>query len=198
MANTTQSTNQATDQNGALRTVIIAGLLVAAFFGAYKFASARSGQGANATISAAQAQVGAAASAAGASAAGSAGSSGAGASTAGSGCACCGNGSSQPTAGGVTGNPVEGTAVQAGGIQAIGVKVGTTYSPNIIKLKAGIPAEITFGQGGGCTAQIISQDLGFSEDVSAGPKVVKLPALQAGTYSFSCGMGMVLGKIVVE
>jgi Cu+-exporting ATPase len=98
----------------------------------------------------------------------------------------------------VTGAPVEGTAQVSGGVQAIAVKVGTTYSPNVIKLKAGVPAEITFGQGGGCTAQVISQDLGFSEDLSAGPKVVKLGALKPGTYGFSCGMGMVFGKIVVE
>ena len=98
----------------------------------------------------------------------------------------------------MTGDPVEGTAQVSGGVQAIAVKVGTTYSPNVIKLKAGIPAEITFGQGGGCTAQVVSSDLGFSEDLSAGPKVVKLPALDKGTYAFSCGMNMVFGQIVVE
>ena len=98
----------------------------------------------------------------------------------------------------MTGAPVEGVAQVSGGVQAIAVKVGTTYAPNIIKLKAGVPAEITFGQGGGCTAQVVSQDLGFSEDLSAGPKVVKLPALEKGTYAFSCGMGMVFGQIVVE
>lgn len=190
----TDATQDTKKQNTALQLVVIAVLLVAAFFGAYKFASARSGQGgvpnAGAGLAPAQSPVatggsGAADEAAGADAAAS------------SGCACCG-GSGAPTADGVTGEPVEGTAKVAGGVQAIGVKVGTTYSPNVIKLKAGVPAEITFGQGGGCTAQVVSQDLGFSEDLSAGPKVVSLPALDKGTYSFSCGMGMVFGSIVVD
>jgi hypothetical protein len=176
---TTQETKK---QNTALQLVLIGGLVIAAFFGAYRFASARTGQSAAPAAGGAQTSAqGAIAPAGGAAPA----------------CACC-SGSGAPTANGVTGDPVEGTAVVAGGVQAIAVNVGTTYSPNIIKLKAGIPAEITFGQGGGCTAQVVSADLGFSEDLSAGPKVVKLAALDKGTYSFSCGMNMVFGQIVVE
>jgi len=72
------------------------------------------------------------------------------------------------------------------------------YDPSTIELKAGVPAEITFSQSAGCTAQIQSQDLGFFEDLSAGPKTVKLPALKAGTYGFECGMSMVFGSIVVK
>lgn len=185
----TETMQEARKQNSALQLIVVAVLLVAAFFGAYKFASARGGQGGASTAGASQVT------AQGSGTTGQA--SGAGGAADGSGCACCG-GSGAPTADGVTGTRVEGTAQVSGGVQAIAVKVGTTYSPNVIKLKAGIPAEITFGQGGGCTAQVISQDLGFSEDLSAGPKVVSLPALKKGTYSFSCGMGMVFGSIVVE
>jgi hypothetical protein len=181
MTDTTQETKK---QNSALQMIVIAGLLVAAFFGAYSFANARSSKAApSATPASPQAS--------------QAGAPAAGAAAGGAACACCG-GNGAATANGVTGDPVEGTATEAGGVQAIAVKVGTTYAPNIIKLKAGVPAEITFGQGGGCTAQVVSQDLGFSEDLSAGPKVVKLAALEKGTYSFSCGMGMVFGQIVVE
>ena len=193
-------TDTTTSQNSTLRIIVIAGLLVAAFFGAYRFASARSGQ-------ALPARAGTQATAdpntprqpASPTVGGGQGSTGAqAASPAGGGCACCNSASAAPTNNGVTGNPVEGTAQLAGGIQAISVKVTTTYSPNVIKLKAGVPAEVTFSQASGCTAQIVSKDLGFAEDVSAGPRVVKLGALKKGTYSFSCGMGMVFGKIVVE
>lgn len=198
---TQQTTQDVKSQNKALQIIIIAGLVVAAFFGAFKFASARNGNAAQQPV-AGLAQPSSAAVQGVATGSGStgAGSSGSGAATGSgsAGCACCGGGSGQKTANGVTGTPVEGTAQISGGVQAIGVKVTTTYSPNVIKLKAGIPAEITFGQAAGCTGQVISQDLGFSEDLTSGPKVVKLPALKAGTYSFSCGMGMVFGKIVVE
>lgn len=85
------------------------------------------------------------------------------------------------------------------GVQRIDVDLSKGYySPNQIVLQEGVPAEITFGQGSGCTAQIMSKDLGFFEDLSAGPKTVKLPTLAPGEYAFSCGMEMVFGKIVVQ
>jgi Tfp pilus tip-associated adhesin PilY1 len=99
----------------------------------------------------------------------------------------------------ITGPEVSGTAVVASGVQKLSVDVTTgVYNPNVIHLKAGVPAEITFSQGPGCTSRVHSQDLGFDEDLSAGPKTVKLAALQPGTYGFSCGMNMVFGKVVVE
>jgi len=171
-----------TKNSDTLRWAMIVALVLIAFFGAYRFASARSGSPTGA-----------------ATAAGPSGSTvptqgGSGASA---GCACCGTGGA-PTAGGVTGKPTEGAAILDGGIQKISVDVSTVYNPNTIKLKAGVPAEITFGQAQGCTQVVQSADLGFSEDLSAGPKTVKLQGLQPGTYTFSCGMQMVFGKIVVE
>lgn len=171
-------------QNNMVRMVLIGVLLVGVFFGAYKFASAKSGQASSVAR-------GAAAAPAGATGAGASGT------TAAPACACCGD-SSTPAKNGVTGDAVEGTAKLSGGVQAISVDVASVYSPNVIKLKAGVPAEITFSQSSGCTAQVQSVDLGFAEDLSGGPKTVKLPALKAGTYAFSCGMNMVFGKIVVE
>lgn len=113
------------------------------------------------------------------------------------GCACCSTGAA--TQGGVTGDRVEGTATLDGGVQTISVDLSKGYyQPNVIRLKAGVPTRITFGQSSGCTGQVISSDLGFSADLTAGPVTVELPALEAGEYSFSCGMQMVFGTIVVE
>ena len=187
-----------TSQNGALRVIIIAGLIVAAFFGAYRFASARGGQAAPVRAQAQTAVAPGASPQAPQPASGGSANTGQGTQAgSGSGCACCGGGGAT-TSNGVTGAPIAGTAKLSGGIQVIAVKVTTTYSPNIIKLKAGVPAEITFGQGAGCTSQVVSQDLGFSEDLSAGPRTVKIEPLSKGTYTFTCGMGMVSGQIVVE
>jgi plastocyanin len=174
-------TAQTNTSNSTMRLVLIGALVIGAFFGAYKIASAVSGR-----QSAGSGTVGAqGAPASGAAAAGTPA------------CACCG--SSQPTANGVSGAEAAGTAAAAGGVQKISVDVsGGTYSPNVLKLKAGVPAEITFGQSSGCTAVVQSQDLGFQEDLTSGPKTVKLGALKPGTYAFSCGMQMVFGKIVVE
>lgn len=108
------------------------------------------------------------------------------------GCACCGNSG--------TGETIEGAAVIEGDVQRITVDATNGYNPNVIKLVAGIPAEITFGQGSGCMAQVISQDLGFFEDLTSGPKTIRIEGadLQPGEYGFSCGMEMVFGTIVVE
>jgi len=172
-----------------VRIAIVAVLVIAAFFGAYKFASA---------LSAPKAQPASTGTVNGAVPAGTAGAAATDPNASGTpACACCG--SAAPTEGGVTGDPVEGAAKVAGSVQTIDVDLSTgTYNPNVIKLKAGVPAEITFGQSSGCTAQVMSKQLNFFEDLSAGPKTVKLPALEAGEYEFSCGMSMVFGKIVVE
>jgi plastocyanin len=181
-----------TKSNDLLRWAMIIGLVVVAFFGAYRFASARTGQTAKGTAGLAGTVASAASPANGNTAAGGSGAAGSGAA-----CACCGGGGA-PSANGITGPASTGTAAIAGGVQKIAVAVTTVYNPNTIKLKAGVPAEITFSQAQGCTQVVQSTDLGFSEDLSAGPKTVKLQGLQPGTYAFSCGMNMVFGKIVVE
>lgn len=154
------------------RYAMIAVLAAVAFFGAYRFASASSQQGASGGIVAAASGLLPAVSGA-----------------AGGGGGCCGGG----------GAPVEGAAVVEGDVQKIDIDLSTgSYNPNVIKLKAGVPAEITFGASDGCTASVQSPDLGFNEDLTSGPKTVKLGALQPGTYNFACGMNMVTGQIVVE
>ena len=180
----------------AARWVIIGGLVVVAFFGAYKFASASSGAGTVAQV-AAQSQSAARSTAAAPQTAAKAGAPSA-ASSASGGCACCSGGSTQSTVNGVTGPQTDGTAAVSSGVQKIAVNVTTVYAPNVIHLKAGIPTKITFGSAQGCTAQVQSKELGFLEDLSAGPKVVTLKAPAPGTYDFACGMNMVHGKIVVE
>lgn len=179
----TTATTTTKSNNGA-RLLVVGVLVVGAFFGAYRFAAARS---------AAPVEGGGLVQAAttGTGAPGSAGAAG------GAGCACCG--STAPTEGGLTGDKVEGVAALEGDVQKIDVDLSQGYyNPNQIVLKAGVPTEITFGQGSGCTAQVMSNELGFFEDLSAGPRTVKLPALEKGEYPFYCGMQMVFGKIVVE
>jgi len=171
-------------RSGVTRYAILAVLVAGAFFGAYQFAQAGNGrQVADAATAPANGAIPAADSSAGG--------------TGGSGCACCG--STAPTEGGVTGDLSEGAATVTGDVQTISVDLSKGYyEPNAITLKAGVPAEITFGQSTGCTGQVLSKDLNFFEDLTAGPKTVKLPALDAGEYAFSCGMEMVYGKIIVQ
>jgi hypothetical protein len=185
--------NKSMNEIGRWVAVIV--LVLVAVFGIYRFASARNGGGiTQATTEGANGAAGAVpavnsnAQGSGSSACASSGADGSGA-----GCACCsGSGAASAT-------PTEGTAKLSGGVQTISVDLSTgTYKPDTIRLKAGVPAEITFGQSSGCTAVVQSKQLGFHEDLTSGPKTVKLDGLPAGTYSFSCGMEMVFGKIVVQ
>jgi len=171
-------TNVQTGKN-TIRYFVLAALLLGAFFGAYQFAQARNKASAG-NGSPAAAAIGTTAS-----------------TDAAAGCACCG--STAPTEGGVTGDQLEGVAEITGDVQAISVDLSQGfYQPNVLKLKAGVPAQITFGQSSGCTGQVMSKELGFFEDLTGGPVTVDVPALEAGEYSFSCGMEMVFGKFVVE
>jgi plastocyanin len=178
--------------NSSLKWMAIGALILSAFFGAYAFAQAKT----NTTVN-----PGALAAAGVASPTQVASTSGSTASTTGgsgdAGCACCG--SAAPTTNGVTGPETSGVAKLENGVQKISVDLSQGYySPNVIKVKAGTPVDITFGQSSGCTAQVQSQELGFEADLSTGPQTVALKSLKTGTYTFACGMNMVFGKIVVE
>lgn len=159
------------------RYLIVAALVALSFFGAYRYASASNAQG-TANVAQAAGLGGVVPAVLGG--AGAAGGAGGG---------CCGGGG---------GAEVKGAAKVEGGVQKISVDASQGYNPNTLELKAGVPAEITFSQSGGCTAVVQSSDLGFSEDLTSGPKTVKLDGLSAGTYNFACGMDMVRGTIVVQ
>jgi len=86
-----------------------------------------------------------------------------------------------------------------GAVQRISVDLSKGYyDPTVIEAKAGVPLEITFGQGQGCLASVLVPAFDVSQDLTNGGAVVKLPAMQPGEYEFSCGMRMVFGKIVVK
>ncbi len=169
------------------RLVVILSLMAVAFMASYSFASAqeRGGQGAGAPQGVFQ---GAGGPAAGSGCGTSGGAGGAGG---GAGCGGCGSGG---------GAPVEGATSVTGDVQTIAVDTSSgNFSPNVIKAKAGIPIEIAFSQApGGCLAGVLFPDFGIQEDLTAGPKTVKLPALEAGTYTFFCQMQMISATLVVE
>jgi hypothetical protein len=174
----TQAQAKPSPGGGLLRTGLIGLIALLVFVASYQIAGAVGGRN--------SVRTGSAQDTAGALVPAVAGGNGAGSAA----CACCANSG--------TGETIEGTAVLNGDVQTISVDVSNGYAPNVIRLAAGVPAEITFGQGSGCMAEVMSEDLGFFEDLTGGPVTVRLEGLAPGTYSFSCGMQMVFGQIVVE
>ena len=109
------------------------------------------------------------------------------------------------------GNSSGGTAKNSGGgaaaVQADGVQRGTigfsnktfNYDPSVIRLKRGVPAEITLALDvPGCMGVLISRPLNIQLEAEAGKNIARFTPEKTGTFSFSCPMGMGTGKIIVE
>jgi hypothetical protein len=73
-----------------------------------------------------------------------------------------------------------------------------SFDPGTVILKAGLPAEIAFGQAAGCITEVVFTTLGITQPLSTGQTTVALPALQPGTYAFACAMGHQTGSVVVQ
>ena len=83
-------------------------------------------------------------------------------------------------------------------VQRLRVAVTDGYDPDTIIVKADIPAEIEFSEAHGCLGTVVFDGLDVEEDLEHGGAVVKLPPLEAGTYTFRCGMDMVHGTLIAE
>ncbi len=75
------------------------------------------------------------------------------------------------------------------------------YKPDGIRLRRGIPARITFVRQaeGGCGTEIVLPAQGVKRALPLNkPVVVAFTPNKSGEFSFTCGMGMMRGKIVVQ
>ncbi len=83
-------------------------------------------------------------------------------------------------------------------VQRVVVAVADGYDPDTIIVMAGVPVRIAFSEGHGCLGEVVFESLGVQADLEHGGAVVDLPALEPGTYPFSCGMRMVHGRVIAE
>ena len=74
------------------------------------------------------------------------------------------------------------------------------FEPNILTVKSGIPVRwvIQGDQVSGCTNRIVVPSFDISKNIRYGENVVSFTPIQRGEIAFSCGMGMVRGKFIVE
>lgn len=75
---------------------------------------------------------------------------------------------------------------------------GSGYVPSLITASPESAITLTVGQGDGCAAGFAIPSLGIEKDNSGGPVTFSLGRLNAGTYVYSCSMGMIEGKLVVK
>jgi uncharacterized protein len=76
----------------------------------------------------------------------------------------------------------------------------TQYQPAALSIPADKPVRlvVTRNEDVACSNQIVFPQLGVTKDLLGnGVTTVDLPATKAGTYSMTCGMGMMSGQLVV-
>ncbi len=99
---------------------------------------------------------------------------------------------------GVVASAKEPVRARTEAVQRVSVEVTDGYDPDTILVEAGIPVEIGFSEGHGCLSEVVFDGLGVRADLRQGGAVVRLPALDAGHYTFRCGMDMVHGVLIAE
>jgi Cu+-exporting ATPase len=89
----------------------------------------------------------------------------------------------------------------AGGVQRLEVTVKGGYSPEVIRVRQGVPVELTFDrqESGDCTSRVVFPDFRVSAALPAYQRTtVRLDPGQAGEFGFACGMNMIHGTLLVE
>jgi Cu+-exporting ATPase len=92
-------------------------------------------------------------------------------------------------------------AVLAGGVQRLEVTVKGGYSPEVIRVRQGVPVELTFDrqESGDCTSRVVFPDFRVSAVLPAWQRTtVRLDPGQAGEFGFACGMNMIHGTLLVD
>ncbi|MFZ1361170.1 MAG: cupredoxin domain-containing protein [Candidatus Saccharimonadales bacterium] len=85
--------------------------------------------------------------------------------------------------------------------QAIPVVVRGGYTPAIVVLQQGIPARIIFDRQdpSGCFNEVVLPDFGIHTSLPINTQTtIEIDTSQPGEYSYSCGMNMFHGKIVIR
>lgn len=92
-------------------------------------------------------------------------------------------------------------SVGESGVQQIKVTVKGGYSPDVIVVKQGMPVRLDFyrDESASCSEQIIFADFGISRMLPAHKTTpIEFTPDKAGEFTFTCGMNMMRGKLVVE
>ena len=75
------------------------------------------------------------------------------------------------------------------------------YEPTSLKLRRGVPAQVTFIRkvSATCGTQIVIADYDIKRALPLNePVLVEFTPKKAGTFSFTCGMGMLRGSLIVR
>lgn len=88
-----------------------------------------------------------------------------------------------------------------GGVQEVEIEVKGGYSPDLIRVKQGVPVRLVFDRqdNSGCTERVVFPDFGVGRSLAPFAKTtVELVPRDVGEFAWACGMNMLHGRLVVE
>jgi plastocyanin domain-containing protein len=89
----------------------------------------------------------------------------------------------------------------AAGVQQIQVRVKGGYEPNVIVVRKGQPVRLDFyrDETSSCSDTVVFGDFGISQPLPAFKTTpVEFTPAKAGEFTFTCGMNMLRGTLIVE
>jgi plastocyanin domain-containing protein len=92
-------------------------------------------------------------------------------------------------------------AAAAGGVQEVTIGVQGGYEPARVRVKRGVPVRLVFDrqESSGCSEEVVIPEFGIRRFLPAFKKTaVELTPEKAGSYDFTCGMGMLRGSLIVD
>lgn len=97
----------------------------------------------------------------------------------------------------------ERVAARAGaeGVQEIDIKVQGGYSPDVVVVRAGQPVRLNFyrDETASCSDRVIFGDFHIARELPAFKITpVEFTPESAGEFTWTCGMNMLRGKLIVE
>ncbi|MDP9279439.1 MAG: cupredoxin domain-containing protein [Gemmatimonadota bacterium] len=93
------------------------------------------------------------------------------------------------------------SAQVADGVQEVRVVVKGGYSPDVIVVRQGAPVKLDFyrDETASCSEEIVFGDFGIARHLPAfETTTIELMPEKTGEFTFTCGMNMMRGKLVVE
>jgi plastocyanin domain-containing protein len=92
-------------------------------------------------------------------------------------------------------------SVADSGVQEVRVTVKGGYSPDVIVVKEKMPVRLNFyrDETASCSEQVIFSDFGIVKDLPQFKTTpVEFTPDRSGEFTFTCGMHMLRGKLIVE
>jgi len=89
----------------------------------------------------------------------------------------------------------------ARGVQEVKITVKGGYTPDVVVVKQGRPVRLEFyrDETSSCSEQVVFGDFGIARDLPAFRTTpVEFIPDRPGEFTFTCGMNMLRGKLVVE